>query len=139
MKPLSDRHRRILLVELHRLIHSYASGLAADLSRGTVRQPTYPPDVRIDEAERAVLERVTLDEVGRSAMSKVIANAIAGTVFETFSVMDMVAEPAAFPGEEQWPGAVLAEWDDEHHEFLHDEFYETYWDYEASIEGRDSH
>ena len=134
MKPISDDHRKRLLVELHRILHASASEAVAKLGSSLPADVTYPPNGELGASEEEALRLLKLDGPTRSGLTKVIADAIATTAFHFFCVMDAVGDPEDVV-EEPWLRAELSEPDEEEHPMLHDAFFETYWDYKEANTG----
>lgn len=135
MEPITETRRRILLMELHRLIEVSATEAASMLSQGNYEaQVTYPPNGGLTGDEIAALKNVRLDVMAERGLAKIIADAAASAIFNFFCVMDAVGDPESCD-DEVWLGAQLAEPDEDHADdllMLHDAFFDTYWDYRES-------
>lgn len=71
----------------------------------------------------------------KSALRKVFADQAAAVVFNLFSIIDGVSEPN--PETNNWTEVLLIDKPvdyDEYAEFLHDDFYGTYWDWRKQRE-----
>jgi len=93
----------------------------------------YPPNGSLTSDEAVALKKIKLDATTEKAFAKVIADASASVVFDFFCVMDGVADPTSY-ADSVWLGAQLAEPDDSDHTFMHDALYETYQDYQTSLD-----
>jgi len=131
MKPISDDHRQLVLVELHRAIQASAAEAVTKLGTKDVAETTYPPNGGLNASEVAALRGLSLDGPARDGLTKVIADAIASAAFRFFCVMDGVGDPEGVQ-EERWLGVQLAEPDEEDHPMLHDAFFDTYWDFKQA-------
>jgi hypothetical protein len=125
---LSPKQRQALFVELHKEIERSAAQTAATLVGGvTEYSPTYPPNGGLSDSERQALARLPKDPAAQSALRKIVADAIATTVFNFFTLVDGAADPEQY--DEHWPGFQLSPNSLEQPEdsFLHNDFHETYW------------
>jgi len=128
MKPLSDGHLQVVLVELHRAIEASTAAAIAQLGRGATLETTYPPNGELQPSEVAALRSLSLDSTAQNALAKLISDASAAAVFHVFCLMDGVCDPEGVD-EEPWLGVRLAEPDGDDHTMLHDAFFESYWEF----------
>ncbi len=126
---MNEKQRATLLIELHREIEAAADTLASTLSASHgPSEPTYPPNGGLTGSEQAALASLALAEHSMSAVRKLVADAIATTVFRFFNLLDGTADPVAYG--DFWPGFEIVERGEEQESgemFLHDAFYESYW------------
>lgn len=128
---LSEENRTTLLTQLHKTIEETANSLANDLNEGRTEELIgYPPNGGLTEAEKSSLERLKNDETLRDALRKILASNSASVLFELFNIIDGTSDPDPELGE--WSEVLLVDQPedfDEHVEFLHDNFFETYWNW----------
>ena len=82
------------------------------------------------EAEIKSLEQLKNNDILRDALRKILADSSASVLFELFNIIDGTGDPDPETGE--WSEVLLVDMPedfDEHVEFLHDNFYETYWNW----------
>lgn len=121
--------RQTLLAELHRAIDDAArEGVAMLQSNGM--EPAYPPGVKLSDKEMAALAALNLSADQRSALRKVLRDVASRPLFRLLSLIDGVADPSEWEG--VWLGARIEESTDDSSDgaMWHDDFYESYWDYE---------
>jgi hypothetical protein len=119
--------RQALFFEIHRSIEEAAKACVADILSPDESTLTYPPNGTLTEAERAALRTLTVSPDARAALEKLTADACSYPLFHLFAVMDGVADPATDVGE--WLGVTLESRQEGEEDMLHDEFFESYWDY----------
>jgi hypothetical protein len=129
---ISDDQRRALLFQLHQSIVQ-----SVDAAIGAITDPdslclSYPPDgpeltTNLTAEEKEALRGLRHSPQSISALKKILTDACAGPPFQFFCLLDGVSDPdiVEIP---QWVGAHLVERNGDA-EFLHDMFYETFWDY----------
>ena len=126
---LSEENRKTLLTHLHQSIEEAANFAANDLNNGQTNQLiSYPPNGGLTDKEKEALEQLKGNDVLRDALRKVFASNSASVLFELFNIIDGTGDPDPEIGE--WSEVMLVDMPedfDEHVEFLHDDFYETYW------------
>ena len=74
------------------------------------------------------LKNLSLSTDAKSGLKKIISDACSSPLFHLFSLMDGVADPE---NEDigEWYGIDFSEKDENTDTTLHDDFFETYWDY----------
>lgn len=127
---LSNENKLTLLLSLHQSIEESANSSANDIQHGRTNQLiNYPPNGGFTEDETIELEKLKNNQILKSALRKVIASSISDTLFELFNIIDGTTDPATEVGE--WSEVMLVDFDEENEvdSMLHDEFFETYWDW----------
>lgn len=127
---LSDDNRNSLLLSLHKQIEDYAHATAKAIFEGKPLEILYPPNGRLTAAEMKTLAKLQGNEPVMTALRKLLANNTAGVLFDFFNLIDGTAEPDIEA--EKWSEVLLVDKPedfDEDVQFLHDEFYGTYWDW----------
>jgi hypothetical protein len=123
-----DEMKRLML-GLHRSIEQQSEAVAAKITAQAPRTPAYPPNGGLTDEEQAALKALEPDPALHSGLRKLIAGATAAVVFELFNFIDGTGAPA---GEQPW-GAFhidkMSKDEARRQVFLHDTFYETYWDW----------
>ncbi|GAA3979551.1 hypothetical protein [Hymenobacter antarcticus] len=132
---LSEENRHTFLLAVHQLIEEYASGSANDLLQGRTDQLDYPPNGGFTTEEQESLKQLQDNVVLQSAMRKVLASCAGGVVFGLLNLIDGTNEPE----HGDWSGVMLV---DEAEaaggsEFLHDDFFESYWDWREKRKNKD--
>ena len=125
---LSETNRHTLLLAIHQSIEEEAAGSAKELLQGQVNEPPYPPNGGFTAEEKDSLELLQNNEVLQSALRKVLASCAAGVVFDLFNHIDGTTDPK----QGEWTGVMLVDkprHDEEHREFLHDDFFDAYWNW----------
>ena len=90
----------------------------------------YPPNGGFTHQEIEALKKLQNDEELRSALRKLFASNSAQVLFELFNIIDGTGDPSPDLG--KWSGVRITEVteeDEEYYEFLHDQLFETYWDW----------
>jgi hypothetical protein len=123
---LKHEQKQALLVECHKAIEESASH-AVDRLEGKDDELTYPPNWGLSAAERDALNSILINPSLKSALRKVIANASSYPLFHFFELLDGVANPAGCG--EPWLGCTLETKADDDADFLHDDYYDAYWDW----------
>lgn len=119
------------MFHLHQLIETEASLKAAQLIDGKYDQPVYPPSVHLTESETLALDELVGKKELESALSKIFADQSSRILFDLFNIIDGTGDP----DEGEWSEIVLIDRPEdytENHEFLHDEFYSSYLDWQES-------
>lgn len=127
--PVDKATREAFLVDVHRYIEEQATKAAEILCR--LRPPdaiAYPPNGGLTRDEELALSSSGALGSDVSAYRKIVADAIASAFFRFFAVVDAVGEPVSFSG--PWlPLTFEVAGDDSDESMLHDEFFDTYWDW----------
>jgi len=124
---IDDATKRALFIDIHRDI-AEASAKAVERIGQSGTGLVYPPNAEFTHAERAALEQMQLSDAARSGLQKLVAEACSTVMFRFFELADGVADPTT--GDfAVWLGVSLAPKPAEDEPMLHDEFYESYWNY----------
>jgi hypothetical protein len=130
---LSEENRKTLLISVHKDIEETANEIVNKINQGRLNQLLdYPPNGGFTEQEKAALIQLKGSEALKTALRKVIASSTASVLFDFFNLIDGTADPDPETGE--WSEVMIVDKPedfDEYQAFLHDEFYETYWDWKA--------
>ena len=130
---LSNNNAKTLLLDTHQDIEEYADTLVTNiLDKKEFNFLTYPPNSGLTELEIEELKKLDNNENLKNALRKVIADNSAGIVFNMLNLFDGTGFPKN--DYEDWTGLkVIDEEPNENSEpvddWLHDKFYETYWDW----------
>ena len=128
---LSEQNRTTLLTQLHKSIEDSANIIANNINDGqTSDLINYPPNGGLTEEEMNSLKSLAGNEVLRNTLRKVLASNSATVIFELFNIIDGTSDPDPEIGE--WSEVMLVDQPDDfddYSEFLHDNFYETYWNW----------
>jgi hypothetical protein len=124
---IDDDTRTALLVDVHRLIDKACTEAIEGLDKQT--ELAYPPGgpgtTRLNTGEQQALSVLSVTQ--KTALRKVMADAIASAFFGFFTVLDGVGDPHEWKGS-TWVGLDLDPAKGAaYRPMLHDEFYETYW------------
>ena len=88
----------------------------------------YPPNGGLTEQEQEEIKKLQGNENLKSALRKVIASNTADTFFDFFNLIDGTSSPE----KGDWNGVTIVDISEDNEndlEFLHDDFYATYWDW----------
>ncbi len=130
---LSNTNINTLLLDTHQDIEEYADTLVTNiLEKKEFNFLTYPPNCGLTELEIAELKKLDNNEHLKNALRKVIADNSAGIIFNMLNLFDGTGFPKN--DNNDWTGLkVIDEEPNENSEpvddWLHDKFYETYWDW----------
>jgi hypothetical protein len=130
---LSNNNAKTLLLDIHQDIEEYADVLVKKiLDEKNFDFLTYPPNCGLTELEKNELLKLENNEHLKNALRKVIADNSAGVVFNMLNLFDGTGFPKNDNG--GWTGLkIIDEEPNENPEpvddWLHDKFYETYWDW----------
>ncbi len=128
---LSESNRTTLLINLHKSIEEAASVTSNHLNNGRLnRLIGYPPNGGLTEDEMKSLDQLKDNDILRDALRKVIASNTAEVLFDLFNIIDGTGDPD--PGTGKWSEVMLIDKPEDFDgdfEFLHDSFFETYWDW----------
>lgn len=122
---MNKKVRSALLREVHRSIETAATDAASELRTGEA-DLAYPPNAGLTDDERAALARLRVDDAAECAIRKVVVYAAMAPVFHLFALFDCVADPDGF---DEWLGVVLRPASDEASSMLHDDFFDSYWEF----------
>lgn len=138
---LSNNNAKTLLLDTHQDIEEYADNLVTNiLDKKEFNFLSYPPNCGLTDLEIAELKKLDNNEHLKNALRKVIADNSAGIVFSLLNLFDGTGFPKNGNGD--WTGLKLV--DEEPNEnaepiddWLHDKFYQTYWDWKAIRDNKD--
>jgi len=130
---LDEKTLGTLMVEIHRAIKDATSRAVTLIGDRKISEAdiSYPPGAKLEPHEVVALHSLRCSEAARSAIEKVVADACAAAFFDTFCLMDAVGDPE-MTSVRTWLGVDLTSGisDDPSFEMLHDQFFETYWEYD---------
>lgn len=128
---LSEQNRTTLLVHLHKVIEEIADVQANKILQGRSEQLIdYPQNGGLTGEEQQELKKLQGNEIMRDALRKVLASNSASVFFDFFNIVDGTGDPDPETG--KWSEIMLIDMPkdfDGHIEFLHDHFYDTYWNW----------
>lgn len=130
---LSNKNTKILLLDTHQDIEEYAVSLVDNiLEKKDFTFLAYPPNCGFTELEIEELKKLDNNEHLKNALRKVLAENSAGVVFSMLNLLDGTSSPKNDNGD--WTGLQVVDEDptadsDFADDFLHDQFFETYWDW----------
>ncbi|MCB2362400.1 hypothetical protein [Clostridium estertheticum] len=129
LRELSEKNKKILLRYMHKEINETTQSVVKSILNGNIEeQITYPPDTRLTDEEIESMRQVKNISSIESALIKIILDACANPIFSLFSVIDGVTDP----DDCNWKGVSIldrVDSDKDVEEFLHDSFYDSYWDF----------
>ena len=126
----TESHRAVF-AEVHKAIDEAAQVAVDSLSSTGKPSLSYPPGIELSTEELKLLAGIVLTTEERKVLKKVIADACCYPIFHMLSLLDGVTEPYVIEVPD-WTGGALGTGEDG--PMLHDEFLETYWDYEERKE-----
>ena len=129
-----------LLLDTHQDIEEYADSTVTNiLDKKEFDFLTYPPNCGFNEQEIIELKKLNTNEHLKSALRKVIADNSAGVIFAMLNLFDGTGFPKNDNGD--WTGIKLVDNEpnegEEVDDWLHDKFYETYWEWKKIRENKD--
>ncbi|MEP7129387.1 MAG: hypothetical protein ABI729_10985 [Chitinophagales bacterium] len=128
---LSEHNNKTLMLAIHKLIEGYADDLSDKLEKGNLNDfLIYPPNCGFTNNEQGALLKLKSDSDLKSGLRKVIASSSACVIFDLFSIIDGTADPD--PNLGKWTEISFidkTEDIEEPEDMLHDNFFETYWDW----------
>ncbi|MFT2010213.1 hypothetical protein ACMA1I_16175 [Pontibacter sp. 13R65] len=126
---LSEDNKKALLLSVHKAIEEFAGDTTDNLFHNRTNMLiSYPPNGGLTESEKEALGQLKESEVLKSALRKVIASTTADVFFDFFNIVDGTTEPDTGI----WSEVLIIDKPndfEEYREFLHDSFFETYWDW----------
>ena len=132
----SSKNKETFLIQLHKTIEEKANANANHIAQGRINQLiNYPPNGGLKEMEIKALKQLKGNEDLKSALRKVLASTTADVLFEIFNIIDGTADPD--PGIGTWTEIMLVDKPenlDKEIEFLHEDFYGSYWDWKEKRE-----
>jgi len=126
----TETHRAVF-AEVHKAIDEAAQVAVDSLSSAGKPSLSYPPGIELSPEELKLLSGIVLTKEEREVLKKVIADACCYPTFHMLSLLDGVTAPYVIEVPD-WTGAPLSTSEDG--PMLHDEFLETYWDYDERKE-----
>ncbi|MDH3711393.1 MAG: hypothetical protein OER04_15975 [Cyclobacteriaceae bacterium] len=127
---LSDQNRKTLLTDLHRIIQEQTHHAIEKIFDSPLEDRSiYPPDVSKTAEEMQILAELPDNPNLRSALEKVFKDNTATVLFRFFSIIDRVGYPDPHSG--TWAPITMVDLPEQHEQDidLHDNFFETYWDW----------
>jgi hypothetical protein len=133
LKQLDGENLKKLMLFIHEIIDKAAeSAVDAIKTNNTNNKLCYPPGIALSDDEISVLSQIRNIEGFEDVLKKVIADSSSSTIFDLFNIIDGTADIE----DVDYDFLDIVECDFEERtdrtEFLHDYFYETYWDWEES-------
>lgn len=119
---MNTEETKAILAEIHKAIDEAAESVVSNLEKKGSPDLTYPPSSVLTEEERNALASLTIDEVTRTALKKLVRDACSYPTFHMLSLLDGVTEPYVVEVENWLGGSIGSDSDDT---MLHDQFYET--------------
>jgi hypothetical protein len=133
---LSVHNQKTLMIHIHNSIQELSARTCDHIFRGETEELiNYPPNGGLTKEEIASLEILKNNEPIKSALEKIVKANNADLLFALFNIIDGTADPD--PGLGKWTEVLLIDRPEnfnDHYEFLHDAFYETYWDWKEKQE-----
>ena len=117
----------MLLLAIHQSIEEQAAIGANNLFQGRATGIDYPPNGGFTTEEQEALKLLQRNSVLQAALRKMLASCAAGVVFDLLNLIDGTSDPE----HGDWDGVSLIDKTEEVEagEFLHDDFFSTYWDW----------
>lgn len=129
---IDEATAKALLIDIHREIRDVAIKTTNSIAESTC-DLVYPPNEEFTPEEVAALRELRLPIASRTALEKIIADAASSVIFHFFALVDGVADPAT--GDfTNWLGVSFVPKIEENTPMLHDEFFDSYWDYKDHFE-----
>lgn len=130
---LSNENKRVLMLELNEEVNKSSEDAICQIRDVKIKKDVvYPPNNELTENEMQALEKISTIPHSDSALKKVIANATALSIFNFLNIIDGTGDPSNKFG--KWTGVALVDLqgdsEDESDLMLHDNFFESYWDWE---------
>ncbi len=122
--------RKALLLEMHKAVADAAQVAMDSIGGDSKPSLSYPPGIELSTEEQDALTSLQLNAAARSALVKLVADACSYPVFHLCSLLDGVADPYVREVE-GWAGGKLEPAGGDSL-MLHDEFYESFWEYAES-------
>lgn len=128
---LSESNSKALLLDIHGDIELCADNATSIIFRASNESLTYPPNIELTGEEIQALNNIKYSDSLKSALKKIIADNSAGVVFNLLNNIDGTTDPKR---SDKWTGVRLIDAEENSNNavtenFLHDEFYSTYWDW----------
>ncbi len=131
---LSESNAKTLLIAVHEDIDEYTDNAISNIFGQGDNALTYPPDVKLSADEIEALNKLFATDKLKSALKKIISDTSAAIIFNLLNNIDGTSNPKH--SSDDWIGVKLVDEepdpnDDNIADFLHDEFYATYWDWQT--------
>ncbi len=123
--------RKAFLIELHEIIKNSSEirNQLVDPSEDNIISDEF----KLSIEEVNALKKYNFDDVVLSAIEKTVRDNIERAFFRALALLDAVGDPEVVEIDKTWLGLTLRERkldeEEDNEEFLHDEFYEVYWDW----------
>jgi len=134
MKKLNGKNLKLLMLYLHNNIHGSVDWSFDSIKDGRLKEMiSYPPDVELYDQELVELSRVLKDNPSlENTLKKIMINAAMYPLFDFFNFIDGTGD--ILDGEYEALELVECTFDEvenleDREDFLHDLFFETYWDW----------
>jgi hypothetical protein len=128
---LSNDNTKAILLDTHQDINNFADNAVSIIFGNNLASLTYPPNVDLTAEEIAALKTIVPSDNLKNALKKILADNSAAVMFNLFNNIDGTTDPKN--NSDNWTGVKLIDLDPDDDEdsenFLHDEFYSTYWDW----------
>lgn len=127
----SEHNIETLMISLHKKIEEYSDFLTTQIENGKpIEHVNYPPNNGFSEKEIKSLQELSSKEDLKSALRKLVADSMAGVLFDFFNFIDGTSDPDEKLG--KWSELSLVDKNDNiepPNDMLHDKFFETYWEW----------
>ena len=134
---LSEDNTKAILLDIHQDIDEYADHAISIIFGDNNDALSYPPNIVFTADEITALKKLNSSDNLKSVLKKIIADNSAGVVFNLLNNIDGTTDPKNIS--DNWHGVALVDRDPDLDEdsanFLHDEFYSTYWDWDKIKSG----
>jgi hypothetical protein len=121
---IDESTRAALFAEIHRAIEESTAAAVAAFGSSEAASISYPPGESFTDEETAALRALVLTPVTAAAVHKLIADTCAYPMFQLFSLLDGVCEPASY--KQHWPGLALVPRTSDAMSMYHDDFYASH-------------
>jgi hypothetical protein len=128
---IDEQTRRALFIDIHRDIHDVAAKTVTRVP-DAIGDLIYPLNGELTSAELAALKELKLSEAARSGLQKLIIEASSTVMFRFFELLDGVADPTT-GNFSPWLGVSLAAKSSQDEPMLHDELYDSWWNYKETV------
>lgn len=140
IEKLRENNLLQLMLYLHNCISESVNWTFDSVDNGKIKDMiSYPPNIELNNEELSILKETFADEKVRNAMRKVMVNSAMYPIFDLFNFIDGTGDiPNA---DYEVLELVQCNYEDidnfeDRCEFLHDYFFETYWDWKEKKESK---
>ncbi|MFP8641021.1 hypothetical protein ACLHWY_05680 [Priestia aryabhattai] len=121
--------KQLFLREIHNIIKEYSE--IGEQLKQSPKELSWE-EFKLTRNEISALSNQVFTDESISAIEKIVRDNIMGAFYSAFCLLDGVSDPILENDEEVWFGLKLEEKqeDEEDEEFLHDELYNSYWDWQ---------